>query len=101
MSPGKSRLPAFELHHISDEKLEAEALISSKAFTFRDTKENPSNRAAQWKRPPACRRGQDVPRGHLAPSLTAGARLAALSPGPKPVALGQLGVLPGPWFLHL
>ena len=80
---------------------EAEALISSKAFTFRDTKENPSNRAAQWKQPPACRRGQDVPRGHLAPSLTAGARLAALSPGPKPVALGQLGVLPGPWFLHL
>lgn len=80
---------------------EAEALISSKALTFRDTKENPAERGAPVETAACCGEGQDGPRGHLVPSLAAGTRLAALSPAPEPVALGQLRVLAGPWFLHL
>lgn len=78
---------------------EAEALISSKALTFRDTKENPSNRGAPVETAACCGEGRDGLRGQLAPSLAAGIRLAQPSSGAS--GLGQLRVLSGPWFLYL
>ena len=78
---------------------EAEALISSKALTFRDTKENPSNSGAPVETAACCGEGRDGLRGQLAPSLAAGIRLA--QPGSGASGLGQLRVLSGPWFLYL
>ena len=86
-------------NRMKNDLTEAEALISSKALTFRDTKENPSNRGAPVETAACCGEGQDGLWGQLAPSLAAGTKLA--QPGSGASGLGQLRVLSGPWFLHL